>query len=252
MLRTRVIPCLLLENEGLVKTIKFKKPAYVGDPINAIKIFNDKEVDEIIVLDISASKNKCKPNFNLIEKFSSECFMPLCYGGGIKTENDVQRLFSLGVEKICIQSAALNDIELISRIADRYGSQSVVVSIDIKNHWLKGRRLYHAATSQSLKYSWLEFMKKCVDSGAGEIVINSVDNDGMMTGMDTQLISEASNAVTVPIIAIGGVGSLADIKAASEAGASAVAAGSFFVYHGPHRAVLITFPQYQVLEDLLR
>jgi len=252
MLRTRVIPCLLLHQEGLVKTHKFSSPKYVGDPINAIKIFNDKEVDELIVLDIGASKGRVGPNFTLIEQFASECFMPLCYGGGVRSLEDAKKLFSLGVEKICLQTSALEDITLVKKIAEHFGSQSVVVSVDVKSHWIFGDRLYHAAKRKSLKEPWLEFLQNSVEMGAGEIVINSVDHEGTMTGVNLNLIEQACDAVPVPVIAMGGVGSLQDIKNASDAGASAVAAGAFFVFQGPHRAILITFPEYRVLEDLLR
>lgn len=251
MLKHRVIPCLLLKNSGLVKTLKFDKPKYVGDPINAIRIFNDKEVDELMVLDIDASKHHRAPNFELVEQFASECFMPLCYGGGINTVEQAQQLFALGIEKVCLQSAALNDANIIRKIADRYGNQSVVVSVDIKKNWLAKKKLYAAATGKKLKQAWPTFLQSAVNAGAGEIVINAVNHDGTMQGMDLALIREASHAVSVPVIALGGAGNLGDIKLAVDAGASAVAAGSFFVFHGPHRAVLITYPNYSELEHLL-
>lgn len=250
MLKHRVIPCLLLRNTGLVKTLKFANPKYVGDSINAIRIFNDKEVDELMVLDITASKERREPNYALIEQFAGECFMPLCYGGGIRSVEQAQRLFALGVEKVCLQTAALEDLTLVSRIAERFGNQSVLVSADIKNSWLGRPHLYMAATGKSLDRPWLEFLKASVEAGAGEIVLNSVDRDGTMQGMDLKLIREASSALSVPLIAVGGVGSMADIKAAVDAGASAVSAGAFFVFHGPHRAVLITYPRYHELETL--
>jgi imidazole glycerol-phosphate synthase subunit HisF len=251
MLKHRVIPCLLLRNGGLVKTLKFAEPKYGGDPINAIRIFNDKEVDELMVLDITASKERREPNYALIEQFAGECFMPLCYGGGIRTVEQAQRLFSMGVEKVCVQSAALEDPTLVTRIAERYGNQAVIVSIDIKKDWLGRHQLYSAARNKTLSKPWLQFATDMVAAGAGELVVNAVDRDGTMRGMDLGLIREASDAVSVPLIAVGGVGSLVDIKAAVDAGASAVAAGAFFVFHGPHRAVLITYPGYRDLENLL-
>ena len=251
MLKHRVIPCLLLKNGGLVKTLKFNDPKYVGDPINAIRIFNDKEVDELMVLDITASKERREPNFSLIEQFAGECFMPLCYGGGIKTVEQAKTLFSLGVEKVCIQSSALDDLSIISRISEKYGSQSVLVSVDLKKNWLGNRKLYQSSSGKFSSLPWLDFLKDAVRAGAGEIVINSVERDGTMLGMDLALIKEASEALQVPLIAVGGVGSLSDIKSAVDAGASAVAAGAFFVFQGTHRAVLITYPQYQELEKLL-
>lgn len=252
MLKHRVIPCLLLRNGGLVKTRRFADPKYVGDPINAIRIFNDKEVDELMVLDITASKERREPNFALIEQFAGECFMPLCYGGGIRTVEQARQLFSLGVEKVCLQTAALEEPTLITRISERFGSQAVLVCVDIKKDWLGRQQLYAAAREKALSNPWLHFIQEMVAAGAGELVLNAVDRDGTMQGMDLDLIRKASSAVSVPLIALGGVGSLADIKSAVDAGASAVAAGAFFVFHGPHRAVLITYPDYQELENLLR
>jgi imidazole glycerol-phosphate synthase subunit HisF len=251
MLKHRIIPCLLLRQSGLVKTIKFSNPKYVGDPINAIRIFNEKEVDELMVLDIDASKDGSEPNYALLEQLAGECFMPLCYGGGIRTVAQARQLFSLGVEKICLQTAALGDVAIITAIAERFGSQSVVVSVDVKTNWLGKRMLYSAASGKMLPRPWMGFLQQAVAAGAGEALLNAVDRDGVMQGMDIELIREASMALSIPLIAVGGVGKLADIKAAVNAGASAVAAGAFFVFHGPHRAVLITYPQYRELECLL-
>lgn len=251
MLKHRVIPCLLLKGGGLVKTLKFADPKYVGDPINAIRIFNEKEVDELMVLDIAGSRERLEPNYDLIGQFAGECFMPLCYGGGVRTEEQARRLFALGVEKVCLQTAALEDPMIISRLADRFGSQSVLVSVDVKRDWLGRRRLYSSAAGKTLTRPWLDFAREAVAAGAGEVVLNSVDRDGTMQGMDLEIIREASSLLPVPLIAVGGVGSLADIKAAADAGASAVSAGAFFVFHGPHRAVLITYPGYRELEELL-
>lgn len=251
MLKQRIIPCLLLSNGGLVKTLRFRDPHYVGDPINAIRIFNEKEVDELMVLDISASKARREPDFALIEQFAGECFMPLCYGGGIKTLAHAKRLFALGVEKICIQSAAIENPALVSEIADHFGSQSVVISADVKQGWFGGKKLYSSLFRKTLDISLEDYIASCVKAGAGEILLNSVDRDGTMQGMDLELIKSLSSKLAVPLIAVGGAGSLGDMKAAIEAGASAVAAGAFFVFHGPHRAVLITYPNYNDLEELL-
>lgn len=251
MLKQRIIPCLLLRNGGLVKTQKFANPKYVGDPINAIRIFSDKEVDELMVLDITASKEKREPDYALIEQFAGECFMPLCYGGGIRTVEQARQLFALGVEKVCLQTAAIGDMSLVTRISERFGAQSVLVSADIKRNLFGKRLLYSAATGKTVDTPWLDFLRKAVEAGAGEVVLNSVDRDGTMQGMDLEMIREASAALSVPLIAVGGAGSLADMKAAVQAGASAVSAGAFFVFHGPHRAVLITYPRYQELEALL-
>ena len=233
MLSYRVIPCLLLSGGGLVKTHKFAKPKYVGDPINAVRIFNEKEVDELMVLDIDASKERRGPDFDLIEQLAGECFMPLCYGGGIRTAEDARTLFKLGVEKVALQSAVFRTPSIVREIADRAGEQAVVVSIDVKRNWL-------------------EAVREAVELGAGEILFNAVDRDGTLAGIDADLIREASRIADVPLIAIGGVGSLADMGAAIKAGASAVAAGAYFVFQGPHRAVLITYPRYDELSDLWR
>ena len=251
MLKHRVIPCLLLQKNGLVKTTKFDNPKYVGDPINAIRIFNDKEVDELMVLDITASKENKEPNFSLIEQFAGECFMPLCYGGGIKTVEQARQLFSLGVEKVCLQTSALEDTSLITKIAERYGSQSILISVDVKRNFVGSPKLYSSAKRKTLSLPWMDFVNNAVKAGAGEIVLNAVDRDGVMKGMDLQLIKEVSSSLAVPVTAVGGVGSMQDIKDAVDAGASAVGIGSFFVFHGPHKAVLITYPRYKDLEQLL-
>jgi imidazole glycerol-phosphate synthase subunit HisF len=251
MLKHRVIPCLLLRDGGLVKTLRFAKPKYVGDPINAIRIFNEKEVDELMVLDIGATRTGREPQFALIEQFAGECFMPLCYGGGIRSVEHARQLFALGVEKVCLQSAALEDPTLVRRISDRFGSQSVLVCIDIKRNWLGRPKVYAAARQDMLDRPWLACVQEMVAAGAGEIVLSAVERDGVMQGMDLELIRAASAAVSVPLVAVGGVGSLAHIKEAVTCGASAVAAGAFFVFHGPHRAVLITYPQYDHLQQLL-
>ncbi len=250
MLKHRVIPALLLRNAGLVKTFKFRDPRYVGDPINAIRIFNDKEVDELMVLDISASKTGSEPNYALIEEFAGECFMPLAYGGGVTNVEQAARIFNLGVEKICLQTAVLKDPTLVTRMAERFGSQSVVVSVDVKRNWLGKPLLYSAAEGKTLSSAWLDFAQLLITAGAGEVLLNAVDRDGTLQGPDLELIKEAGAALSVPLIAAGGVSSLQDIRDVVQAGASAVAAGAFFVFHGPHRAVLITYPRYQDLEAL--
>jgi cyclase len=251
MLKHRVIPCLLMLDDGLVKTTRFAKPKYVGDPINAIRIFSDKEVDELMVLDIGASRQGREPNYGLIEQFAGECFMPLCYGGGIRSVEQARRLFALGVEKVCLQTAALEDMTLVTRIAEQFGSQSVMVSADVKLSWLGKPKLYSSKSGKLLGRPWLQFLRDAVEAGAGEVVLNCVDRDGTMRGMDVAMIREAAAELPVPLVAVGGAGSLLDIKAAVEAGASAVSAGAMFVFHGPHRAVLITYPRYEELERLL-
>jgi cyclase len=250
MLKHRVIPALLLRNNTLVKTTQFKDPKYVGDPINVIRIFNEKEVDELMVLDITASKERREPNYALIEQIAGECFMPLAYGGGIKNVVQARQLFSLGVEKICLQTAVLENPNFISDLINEFGSQSVMVSIDIKKNYLGDPKLYQSVSGKLMDAAWIDMLCKLVLAGAGEVLLNSVDKDGTLTGPDLFLIKQASAAVNVPLIALGGVSSLADIKATVVAGASAVAAGAFFIYHGPHRAVLITYPKHQELEQI--
>jgi cyclase len=243
MLRPRVIPCLLLHQGGLVKTMRFRNPTYVGDPVNAIRIFNDKEVDELVVLDIDASREGREPDYALVEHIAGECFMPLCYGGGVRTVEQAARLFSLGVEKVSLQTAALQDMNLLRSIADRFGSQSVIFSLDVKRGWFGRVHAFAAATRRSVSASWQKILVEAVAAGAGEVMLNVVDRDGTMSGMDQELVREASSLVSVPLVAMGGVGSTSDIEAGFRAGASAVGAGAFFVFHGPNRAVLITYPR---------
>lgn len=250
MLNPRVIPSLLLSKGGLVKTLRFAAPKYVGDPINAVRIFNDKEVDELMVLDIDATKKGRGPDFELIEQLAGECFMPLCYGGGIRSFDDARTLFGLGVEKVAIQSAFLEDPSVLRRIASHAGEQAVVASIDVENNWL-GKQKVRASTGVRPRSSdWRLLLREAVANGAGEVLLTSVERDGTMKGMDLPLIEEASRSIEVPFIAAGGAGSLADISAAVAAGADAVAAGAYFVFHGPHRAVLITYPRYEELKAL--
>lgn len=247
MLRPRVIPCLLLSPSrgGLVKTKQFRAPKYVGDPINAVRIFNEKEVDELMVLDIDATREGRGPDFERIEDLAGECFMPLCYGGGIRTAEEAKAIFSLGVEKVALQSAFIRDPGVVREIADHAGEQAVVVSLDIEKDWL-GRQRLRGARSRD----WREALTQAAQGGAGEILLTSVEREGTLNGLDSGLIAEASAMVDVPLIANGGAASLADIEAAVKAGASAVAAGAFFVFQGPHRAVLITYPRYEELRQM--
>ena len=250
MLKNRIIPCLLIENNKLVKTEKFKNKKYVGDYLNAIKIFNEKEVDELIVLDISASKNKKGPNFEIIEKFSSECFMPVAYGGGISSLEHAKKIFKLGIEKICIQSAALDNPNLIKELSNYFGAQSLIFSLDIKKNFFGKHKIFRSDKRKLLNEDWKEVLKQFVDIGIGEILLNSVDNDGTMKGMDLKLINEASKILNIPLVSIGGVGKIEDIKKAIDSGSDAVAAGSYFVFYGSHKAVLISYPKSKFLEEL--
>ena len=203
MIRKRLIPSLLIQNNKLVKTIKFRNPSYVGDPLNAIRIFNEKEVDEIIIIDIDASKNKIKPDYNLIYKISSECFMPLCYGGGIDKLDTAKRIFDLGVEKICLQSAVYKSYKIIDEISKIYGSQSVVISTDIKKNIFGQYKIFSRNKNFSINIDWKEHIINCIAHGAGEFLINSVDKDGTLSGLDLELIKETKSITKVPFIIIG-------------------------------------------------
>jgi len=242
MLYNRVIPVLLLKNDHLVKTIQFKKEVYVGDPVNAVKIYNEKEVDEIVILDITASQEKREPNFQLIKEIASECFMPLCYGGGIKTVEHARKLFECGVEKVSINSAAIENSTIIEELVEEFGSQSIVVSIDVEKRLFKGKTLRkNKSISNKKEISIVDFAKHVESKGCGEIFLNAVYEDGMRNGYDLELIKAVTSNADIPVICCGGAGSFEDFKQALKSGASAVAAGSKFVLHGKHRAVLITY-----------
>jgi len=244
MLRPRITPCLLVKNGGLVKTVKFGNPKYVGDPINAVKIFNEKEVDEIIVVDIDASVQRKEPDYALIKNLAAECRMPLCYGGGVKTVEQVEEIISLGVEKVAISSAAIGNPELIAKAAEVVGNQSIVVVMDVKK--VEASEPYEIFVHNSTKGTGLnpvEFAKTAEQLGAGELVINSIDCDGMMKGYDLQLARKVRDASNLPITVLGGAGSLKDIAALIELfGTIGAAAGSLFVFKGAFRAVLINYP----------
>lgn len=252
MLRNRVIPCLLLRNGGLVKTVKFKDPKYVGDPINAIKIFNEKEVDELIFLDIDASKTGKRPDFNMIKDIASECFMPFCYGGGVRSIEDIKNILSLGVEKVSINSHAIKNPKFVKEASEIFGSQSIVVAIDVKKDFFGKYRVYNHAKNRIVSVDPVEAAKEAAKIGAGEIMINSVDLDGTMEGYDVDLVKRITDNVAVPVIALGGAGSIGDIaRVIKGGGASAAAAGSMFVFHGKYRAVLITYPDWKEIEQAL-
>jgi imidazole glycerol-phosphate synthase subunit HisF len=251
MLRHRVIPVLLLKDNGLVKTTRFKNSVYIGDPINAVKIFNEKEVDELILLDISATNEKRDPNFRKIEEIVSEAFMPIGYGGGINNIEQIEKLFKLGIEKVILNSAAQLNPSLIKQASNIFGNQSIVVAIDVKKNFWKNRKIYTHSGRKMHGIDLILFLKIAEDHGAGEIFINSIDQDGTMAGYDIDLIKLVSKSVSVPVIASGGAGEIEDFSKAIQVGASAVSAGSLFVFQGIHRAVLISYPKYEELEKLL-
>lgn len=249
-MRSRIIPALTVDFEALVKTTKFRRPKYVGDPLNAVRIFNEKEVDELLFLDITATRDKRQPNYRLIEEIAGECFMPLSYGGAINSVEQAKNIFKLGVEKICLQNSVMQEPSLISKLADLFGSQSIMVSIDIKRNIFKKPKVYNYLTRKLIRKTWLEVIHECVERGAGEVLLNDVDRDGTLSGPDVGLIRDASRAIEVPMIAMGGASNLSDISEMIKAGASAAAAGALFVYHGPHKAVLITYPTNDEIDNL--
>ncbi|TAJ59215.1 MAG: imidazole glycerol phosphate synthase subunit HisF [Chitinophagaceae bacterium] len=244
MLRPRIIPCLLVRDKGLVKTVKFKHGKYVGDPLNAVKIFNEKEVDELILLDIDATVENREPDFEMIRNIAIESRMPLCYGGGVKTVEHAKRIISLGAEKVAISSVALENPHIITEMAQAVGTQSVIVVIDVKTKSIFGKKevVSHNA-KKSTGLNPVEFARQCEAGGAGEIVMNSVDHDGVMNGYDLTLIKEIREAVTLPLTVIGGASSLDDLSdLISKFGVIGAAAGSLFVFKGKYKAVLINYP----------
>jgi cyclase len=248
MRRFRIIPILLVNNSGLYKSKKFKSLQYVGDPINTVKIFNDKEVDEICILDINATINNTGPNFTLINNVSSEAFMPLSYGGGITNLEQVEKIFRNGVEKVVINSNFLINPNLIKQIANKFGSQSVVVSIDYKSNIFGKNIVYTKCGKHKTNFSPIEYAKMAEDYGAGEILLNSIERDGMYVGYDQQLLNSISSNINIPIIICGGASNITDFSDAIKNGASAVSAGSMFVFQRPHQAVLISYPKYSEIK----
>lgn len=251
MRRVRIIPVLLVDQRRLVKTTAFAKPQYVGDPINSVKIFNDKQVDELIVLDISASPSGRGPDLPLIRDVASECFMPLAYGGGISSVEQAEAIFRTGVEKVILNTAFFMRPGLAGEIARIYGSQAVVVSIDVMRRWpLRRRAAVYRSGTRSSGMSPIDAARHAVDAGAGELFVNVVERDGTMSGYDVELIRGIAEAVEVPVIACGGASNIADFLGAVRDGrASAAAAGAMFVFNGPHRAVLISYPNQATLRS---
>lgn len=243
MNKTRVIPVLLLRGQGLVKTVKFKDARYIGDPINSVRIFNEKEVDELIFLDITATQEGRGPDFELLSDIAGEAFMPMGYGGGLTTLDQVRRVFALGFEKIVINSACYGSDELIAESVAVFGSQSIVAGIDVRRTLLGRYELMSNGGRSKQALSLRDHVARLEKLGIGEIFINSIDRDGTQSGYDIKLIKEVSSSCSVPVIACGGAGNIGHfVEAVQEGGASAVAAGSLFVFVGPHRAVLITYP----------
>lgn len=252
MLRRRVIPILLLSNGGLYKTEKFKNPKYVGDPINAVKIFNDKEVDELVFLDINASRKNEVPNLKVIEEIASECFMPLCYGGGVTSLDMIKSILKIGVEKVSLNTVAVKNPEIIKQASTYFGTSTIVVSIDVKKNIFGNYNVYIGGGEEKTSLNPVQWAKQVEGLGAGEIIINSIDKDGTLQGYDHDLIKSVALSVDIPVVAAGGASGLKDFnKAIKESFASAVAAGAFFVFQGKHKAVLITYPSQEEIEELI-
>jgi imidazole glycerol-phosphate synthase subunit HisF len=246
----RIIPVLLIENKGLVKTIRFDKRSYVGDPINAVKIFNDKEVDELILLDISANPEGRNPDIAMIRDIAGECFMPLCYGGGIKSLENIRQVLFVGVEKVCMNTAAIENPSFVESAAAQFGSSTIVVSVDAKKNLMGKYQVCSYGGRKKTNIELLAYVKEMEKRGAGEIMINSIDQDGAMNGYDLKMIRQVCDAVNIPVIACGGAKEISDFKCAIENGASAAAAGSMFVFNGKHRAVLISYPSPEELKSI--
>jgi cyclase len=251
VLRYRVIPVLTIDERRLVKTIRFRDPRYLGDPLNAVRLFNEKEVDEIVILDIGATRRSREPDFAFIADLASECFMPMAYGGGIVSLEHVARVLALGVEKVVMNTAAVENPSLLSGAATTYGNQAVVASIDVRRRWTGTREAVTRCGTKSTKRAPAELARAMAQAGAGELLLTSVEHDGQMHGYDLELIREVTAVVSIPVIACGGAGNLDDLRlAVTEGGASAASAGSLFVYQGKHRAVLVSFPSQDIRDRL--
>ena len=239
----RVIPCLLLKNGLLYKGQKFSNPKYVGDPINTVRIFNEKEVDEIVFLDITATREGKEPNLEHLRDIAGECFMPLAYGGGIKNLEQMKSIFEAGAEKVILNTAAFEKPQLVEEASQIFGSQSIVVSIDVKRSAFGKYEVFTNSGTKKTKADPLSYAKKIESLGAGEILLTSIDHEGCMKGYDLKLLKKIAQAVSIPVVASGGAGAISDFSAAiNRGGASAVSAGSMFVFQGKHRAVLISYP----------
>jgi imidazole glycerol-phosphate synthase subunit HisF len=252
MLRTRIIPTLLLQNESLVKTVKFSKSGYIGDPINTVRIFNELEVDELVFLDITATNEKREPNLKILSEIANECFMPLGYGGGITTMEQASKIFSIGFEKIILNSTAHYNKKLISDIAEVYGNQAVIVSIDVRKNFWGNYEVWSHAGKQNTKKNPVEWAVEVESFGAGEILLTSIDKEGTWSGFDISLVKKVTDAVSVPVIAHGGAGNIEHIGAViKQSNASAVALGSLVVYQQKGMGVLVNFPDKELLAKSL-
>nr|WP_293303669.1 AglZ/HisF2 family acetamidino modification protein [Allomuricauda sp.] len=248
----RIIPCLLLRDDGLVKTVKFNKSTYIGDPINAVKIFNEKEVDELVFLDIDASRKKKEPPYQVIRDIATECFMPFCYGGGIKTIDQIRKIIASGAEKVAINTTAYYKPELIREAAEIFGSSTIVVSIDYKKNLFGKENVFVEGGKKNTKKDPVSYAVAMEELGAGELFVNSIERDGMMTGYDLGMVERITESVSIPVIACGGASKLDDFKSVlTTAGASAAAAGSFFVFQSKKKGVLISYPNPVEVKEII-
>ena len=253
MFRPRVIPVLLLRNQGLVKSVKFKNHRYIGDPINAVKIFNDLKADELVFLDINASKKKSLISLDFVKKVGDEANMPFAVGGGISNLDQIKQILNSGAEKVVLNSYATLNPDFIEKASNIFGSSTITVSIDVKKNLFKKELTCIYSGTKTTKYDPIQFAQIAEKKGAGEIILNSIEHDGMMNGYNIPLVKKISESVSIPVVALGGAGKLTDMfQAVTEGYASAVAAGSFFVYHGPRRAVLINYPAREELINLFK
>lgn len=251
MYHNRLIPCLLLRDQGLIKTVQFQGGRYLGDPINAVKIYNDREVDELFIIDIDATAGRRKPDFEYLKKVTQQCFMPVGYAGGVSSVGDMKLLYEIGFEKVAIGAEAYRNPRLLNEASDIFGSQSIVGVMDVRNGSIDSG-VYLENGKKKVSSNPVDFAIELEKNGVGEILVNSIERDGMMKGYDIDLISKIATAVKVPIVACGGAGSLKDCADAVKAGASAVAAGSLFVYWGRKRAILINYPDVEAIEKAFR
>jgi len=250
MIQTRVIPCLLLRGNGLVKTKKFKDAIYVGDPVNAVRIFSEKEADEIIILDIDASRDGCQPNYELITEMISEAFMPVAYGGGVRTLEQIRRLIRSGVEKVVINTLATESTEIICKAVEVFGSQAIVGAVDVRRKLLGGYAVVSKSATKTTDLNFKQHIENLLQAGVGELFINDVSRDGCMTGYDLDLVREIAN-VPVPLVICGGAGRLEHLReAVHNGGATAAAAGRLFVFYGKHKAVLINYPENKEIQKI--
>ena len=249
----RVIPVLLLKNNGLVKSTQFKDPKYVGDPLNAVKIFNEKEVDELIFLDIVATPENKKPPLDFLKQVAEECFMPLSYGGGITSVDGIRDILKVGVEKVIINTHAIENPDFVRKAVERHGSSTICISIDVKKNFWGKYEIWTKGGRHNTKLDPVRFAQEMDAAGAGELMINSIDRDGTMKGYDAELVRRITSVAGMPVIACGGAATVDDLsQAINECGAAAAAAGSMFVFHGKHRAVLISYPEQAELQRIFK